>query len=69
MAKKKRKFDPDQGDLFRRKMTQEECRKRGGDSWKADSRLPRKAGKNMGWCHKKNGWIGEDGLNGGNGNA
>lgn len=56
MPKKKEK-DPNQGDLFERVTTNEECRKSGGTSWKADSKLGRKDGKNLGWCKYKQSWL------------
>lgn len=58
MSKKKKK-DPDQGDLFERPMTSEECKEAGGDSWKADPETLGKSedGKNKGWCKKKQGWF------------
>lgn len=43
MPKKKRK-DPDQGDLVDRKPTYEECKEAKGDRWKGDSSLGTKGG-------------------------
>lgn len=60
MARKKKR-DPDQGDIFDRKTTYEECKEAKGNSWKGDSSLGTKGGKTLGWCHKTNGWVETEG--------